>query len=76
MSPIVVKNLRKVVIEGLQKIESVEQGEDIEQGEDFAVTIGDENGLYNLSLDLNDDELMWPSLWRSIQGMPITPLLR
>ncbi|ENI00582.1 hypothetical protein COCC4DRAFT_53609 [Bipolaris maydis ATCC 48331] len=49
-------NLRRVVVEGLQKIKDVEQDE-------WAVTIDQDSGLYTVSMTLDEDELMWLGLW-------------
>lgn len=61
-------NLRRVVVEGLQKIKDVEQDE-------WAVTIDQDSGLYTVSMTLDEDELMWLGLWDKFEGRASAVLL-
>lgn len=62
-------NLRRVIIQGLQKVA------DVEPDDGWTAAVGENSELYNLSLNLRADEQMWPGLWQKIQGIPIAPLL-
>lgn len=68
MSQTAPTNLCKVIIQGLQKFE------DVEPDDGWSATIGEDSGLYNLSLIMREDELMWPGLWHKIEGMPTATL--
>ncbi|XP_014558657.1 hypothetical protein COCVIDRAFT_24905 [Bipolaris victoriae FI3] len=58
-------NLRKVVIEGLQKIRDVEQNE-------WTATLDQDSGLYTVSMTLNEDEVIWHGLWNKIEEFGFT----
>jgi hypothetical protein len=68
MSSTVPTNVRKVVIEGLQKVKDIEQ-------DGWNATVDSNSGLYTVSMTLNEDEPVWQGLWQRIEGIPFVALL-